>query len=276
MNVFTRRALLALSSATSAFAWTTSRPGAAISTSHGFLGRSVLPSSLKNSVMPRSITGTTPTMLFGNLFGGGAYETKIDYTVLPHPGPELAEFAQQGVAPEASARDPHLRLATFAGGCFWGLELAFQRVPGVEYTAVGYTQGPEQAPTYGQVCSGRTGHTEAVTVYYDPNQATYEQLLDAFFGRVNPLTVNGQGNDFGTQYRTGVYYHSKEQQEIAEARFAKEQEKYGARKIATECKKAQPFWPAEKYHQQYLEKGGRSGSPQSAEKGATETIRCYG
>ena len=140
----------------------------------------------------------------------------------------------------------------------------------------GYTQGPELEPTYDQVCSGGTKHTEAVIVLYDPNECSYETLLDAFFDRVNPLTVNGQGNDFGPQYRTGVYYHSKEQQELAEARFAKEQEKYANRKIASECKQAMPFWPAEKYHQQYLEKGGRFNSPQSAEKGCTDTIRCYG
>jgi peptide-methionine (S)-S-oxide reductase len=220
-------------------------------------------------------------MLLGNLFGGGggggAYGSKIDYTALPHPGPELAEHAQRGTVPVTSERDPNLALATFAGGCFWGLELAFQRVPGVVHTAVGYTQGPEESPTYSQVCSGTTGHTEAVVVYYDPKEASYESLLDTFFDRVNPLTVNGQGNDFGTQYRTGVYYHSEEQRAIAEARFAREQEKYGAKKkIATECKAAAPFWPAEKYHQQYLEKGGRFGTPQNAAKGATDAIRCYG
>jgi peptide-methionine (S)-S-oxide reductase len=216
-------------------------------------------------------------MLLGKLFGGGgAFGAKIDYGDLPHPGPELAEFAQRGAVPVTSQRDPNLAVATFAGGCFWGLELAYQRVPGVLYTAVGYTQGPEESPTYGQVCSGTTGHTEAVSVYYDPNEVSYETLLDTFFCRVNPLTVNGQGNDFGTQYRTGVYYHSEEQRAIAEARFAKEQDKYKGRKIATELKSATPFWPAEKYHQQYLEKGGRFGTPQSAAKGATDTIRCYG
>ena len=124
-------------------------------------------------------------------------------------------------------------------------------------------------------CSA-TGHTEAVVVLYDPNECTYESLLDTFFGRVDPLTVNGQGNDRGSQYRTGVYYHSKEQDIIAKERFELEQGKYAKRKIATECKQALPFWPAEKYHQQYLAKGGRTGSGQSAEKGSTDTIRCYG
>lgn len=130
----------------------------------------------------------------------------------------------------------------------------------------GYTQGPEAEPTYDQVCSGGTGHTEAVCVLYDPSVCKYESLLDTFFNRVNPLTVNGQGNDYGRQYRTGVYYHSEEQATLAKARFASEQIKYGGKKIASECMKALTFWPAEKYHQQYLEKGGRFNSPQSASK----------
>ena len=221
----------------------------------------------------------TSLSLFDKLFGGGGggFSAKIDYTAIPYPVPELAALALEGKAGETISRNGKTyNLATFAGGCFWGLELHYQRIPGVEYTAVGYTQGPETEPTYDQVCAGATRHTEAVIVLYDPNECTYERLLDAFFERVNPLTVNGQGNDFGPQYRTGVYYHSKEQKDLAEARFAKEQEKYSGRKIASECLEAKPFWPAEKYHQQYLEKGGRFNSPQSAEKGCTDTIRCYG
>lgn len=215
------------------------------------------------------------TMFFSSLFGGGATEQKIVYENLDHPGPELAKFAKAGMAPAFSEKDPNLALATFAGGCFWGLELAYQRVPGVVYTAAGYAQGKEEEPTYGQVCSGTTGHTEAVMVYYDPKECKYDDLLDTFFNRVNPTTVNGQGNDFGTQYRTGVYFHSKEQEAAALKRFESEQTKYN-KPIATELKAATPFWPAEKYHQQYLAKGGRSGQPQDASKGATDTIRCYG
>lgn len=217
-------------------------------------------------------------MFFGNLFGGsssGAYGTKIDYTVLNHPGPELGKFAEQGLAPATSTRDPNLKLATFAGGCFWGLELAYQRVPGVVYTATGYAQGLEEYPNYEQVCGGATGHTEAVIVYYDEKECSYEQLLDTFFSRVDPTTVNGQGNDRGKQYRTGVYFHSPEQEQIARSRFEQVAKQY-KRPIASELKAATPFWPAEKYHQQYLEKGGRFGTGQDASKGATDTIRCYG
>jgi peptide-methionine (S)-S-oxide reductase len=212
------------------------------------------------------------SMVFEKLFGGGggANAEKIVYDNLEHPGPELGVAAQAGKVLAVSDRDPNLSLATFAGGCFWGLELAYMRVPGVVYTAVGYAQGPEEYPNYNQVCSGGTGHTEAIMVYYDPAETSYEALLDTFFARVNPTTVNGQGNDRGRQYRTGVYFHSPEQEAAATARFAEEKGNY-KQPIATEMTAAMPFWPAEKYHQQYLEKGG-----QKAEKGATDVIRCYG
>jgi len=214
-------------------------------------------------------------MFFRDLLGGGSYNLKIDYTGLDHPGPELGAAAQEGKVLVTSKKDPKLALATFAGGCFWGLELAYQRVPGVVHTAAGYAQGPEEGPNYEQVCAGNTGHTEAIMVYYNPKECAYEDLLDTFFDRVDPTTANGQGGDRGKQYRTGVYVHSPEQEEIAKARFEKEQEKH-RRPIASELKAASPFWPAEKYHQQYLEKGGRFNSPQSAAKGADDTIRCYG
>ena len=167
-----------------------------------------------------------------------------------------------------------LAYATFAGGCFWGVELAYQRVPGVVKTAVGYTQGPTPAPTYEMVCSGQSGHTEAVLVTYNPQECTYAELLRTFVGRVDMSTVNGQGNDRGTQYRTGIYWHSDEQKVAAEALMAEVEAK--GKVVATEVKKADTFWVAEKYHQQYLEKGGRLGNGQSAKKGCTDPIRCYG
>lgn len=113
-------------------------------------------------------------------------------------------------------------------------------------------------------------------VIYDPEFCSFQTLLDTFFERVDPLTVNGQGSDRGKQYRTGVYYHSQEQEVLARGRFELEQEKYDKQRIATECVAAKPFWPAEEYHQKYLEKGGRLGTPQNAEKGCKEEIRCYG
>lgn len=273
---FSRYALLSAVAvrSVSAFAFTSRSTSTATSS---FLGKRAVSVSGRTPSSPtasRRVAGTT--MFFGNLFSSpGAYDEKINYSVLDHPGPELAKFAELKQVPEYSEKDPHLALATFAGGCFWGLELAYQRVPGVVYTATGYTQGPEDFPTYNQVCAGNTGHTEAIIVYYDPKETSYENLLDTFFDRVDPTTVNGQGNDRGKQYRTGVYFHSKEQEEIARQRFEEEKKKY-SRPIASELKAATPFWPAEKYHQQYLEKGGRFGTPQDASKGATDTIRCYG
>lgn len=164
-----------------------------------------------------------------------------------------------------------MQTATFAAGCFWGVELHFQRVPGVLTTAVGYTQGRVEQPSYRAVCTGSTGHTEAVQLTFDPTAVSYQQLLDAFWARkgFNASQVNGQGNDHGTQYRSGIYYHDDAQRDLAEAAKATLEAK--GRKIAVEVAPAAVFWPAEGYHQQYLEKGG-----QDARKGATSSIRCYG
>lgn len=248
-------------------------------------GRPILPAAAIVVAPPRSSPSMTRTSsttalrggFLQNFFGGGAYESKIDYDDLPHPCPELARFAMGGKVPVTSERDPSLRAATFAGGCFWGLELHYQRLPGVIHTAAGYAQGREEEPTYDQVSAGATGHTEAVLVYYDPAAVSYSGLLDAFFERVDPTTPNGQGNDRGRQYRTGVYFHNKAQAAAARARFEEEAHKYGpSRAIQTELRAAGPFWPAEKYHQRYLERGGRSGARQSAEKNCADEIRCYG
>jgi len=233
---------------------------------------------------PRKPLSSARPMIFDNFFsslglgGGGLYGTGIDYSMLPYPCNELSSAALDGTVLEDLERNgKQLKLASFAGGCFWGLELAYQRVPGVEYTAVGYQQGLEPQPTYEQVCAGATGHTETLFVIYDPRNCSYESLLDTFFDRVDPITVNGQGRDFGRQYRTGVYFHSLKQEQVARDRLIVEQKKIGnRRKIATECIAAMPFWPAEKYHQQYLERGGQFSSPQCAEKGCLDEIRCYG
>ena len=124
----------------------------------------------------RSRSTTLQMNVFSSLFGGGAQQSSINYTTLEFPGNELGQMALEGKVVVNSERFPNLKAATFAGGCFWGLELAYQRVPGVVYTAVGYTQGPELTPKYGQVCSGATGHTEAVLVYYDPKECSYENV----------------------------------------------------------------------------------------------------
>lgn len=175
-------------------------------------------------------------------------------------------------------------IATFAGGCFWGVELAFQRVPGVTETSVGYTQGKDTGPTYEAVCSGSTGHTEAVQVYYDPKECKYENLLGAFFANVDPTTKNRQGMDMGSQYRSGIYYHNVVQKEAAEKAIAEVNKKLQdnlfrrvlGTKVVSELLPASDYYIAESYHQHYLEKGGRFGQPQNATKGATDKIRCYG
>ncbi|KAG8457914.1 hypothetical protein KFE25_011980 [Diacronema lutheri] len=171
-----------------------------------------------------------------------------------------------------------LAIATFAGGCFWGIELAFQRVPGVACTAVGYCQGKVSRPTYNEVCGAATGHTEAVQVVYDPAQVEYSALCAVLMGRLgrSMFMTNQVGNDRGPQYRHGIYTHTAEQAEAARAVLDALQAQVPNSKIRTELEPVQIFWPAEEYHQQYLEKGGRFKSPQSAAKGCTDEIRCYG
>lgn len=166
-------------------------------------------------------------------------------------------------------------VATFAGGCFWGTELHFQRLPGVIATCVGYTQGAEEKPTYDQVCSGKTGHTEGIQLIFDPKQCSYAQLCDTILKTVDPALVNRVGGDYGTQYRHGIYPHSESQLEVAKQAMDALQRKM-SRKIVTELKPATLFWPAEEFHQRYLQKGGRFGRAQNAGKGATEEVRCYG
>jgi peptide-methionine (S)-S-oxide reductase len=147
--------------------------------------------------------------------------------------------------------------ATFAAGCFWGVEAAFRQVPGVTATRVGYTGGTTINPTYGQVCTDRTGHAEAVEVSYDPARVSYDELLRVFWEIHDPTQRNRQGPDVGTQYRSAIFYHDPQQE--AAARASKEQlERSGVhrRPIVTEVVPAQTFYRAEDHHQQYLEKRG--------------------
>ncbi len=144
--------------------------------------------------------------------------------------------------------------ATFAAGCFWGVEAAFRRVEGVGDTSVGYIGGETENPTYAQVCSGQTGHAEAVQVTFDPSRVSYEDLLKLFWECHDPTTLNRQGPDIGTQYRSAIYTHSPAQVEAAleskEALISK------GVQVVTEVVAAGAYWPAEDYHQQYFEKAG--------------------
>jgi peptide-methionine (S)-S-oxide reductase len=149
--------------------------------------------------------------------------------------------------------------ATFGAGCFWGVEATFRRLEGVKDTAVGYAGGTTDNPTYRDVCSGTTHHVEVVQVEFDPAEISYDELLNVFWEEHDPTQVNRQGPDFGEQYRSVIFYHSPEQQQRAEAskKALAESGKY-SKPIATKIEPAPTFWPAEDYHQQYLEKRGQA------------------
>jgi len=147
--------------------------------------------------------------------------------------------------------------ATFGAGCFWGVELTFAQMPGVIETAVGYEGGKLNNPSYQDVCTDRTGHAEVVEVTFNPAKITYEQLLNQFFSLHDPTQLNRQGPDWGTQYRSAVFYHSPEQKAAAEAVIARLTAEHRFTKpIVTQVVPAETFWRAEEYHQKYLEKRG--------------------
>lgn len=191
---------------------------------------------------------------------GASYNAKVELLEV-EDGP-----TETGYVPESTETTFHV--ATFALGCFWGGELEFMRKEGVVGTKVGYTQGEKEDPSYTEVCSGTTGHTEACMVTYDPRATTYRSLVSLAMERLgdNKYLLNQVGNDRGTQYRHGVYYHNDMQKEIAEEVVGS----YGD-DCATEVLPAETFYDAEDYHQQYLLKGG-----QSARKNDSTAIRCYG
>ncbi len=147
--------------------------------------------------------------------------------------------------------------ATFGAGCFWGVEAAFRQLDGVTKTRVGYAGGELDNPTYEDVCSHKTGHAEVVEVSYDPDQVSYDDLLDVFWGKHDPTQLNRQGWDVGDQYRSVIFVHDEEQRAAAE--HSKDNEQAAYRKpIVTQIESAPAFYEAEDYHQQYLEKRGRS------------------
>ena len=147
--------------------------------------------------------------------------------------------------------------ATFAAGCFWGVEATFRQIPGVLSTRVGYTGGNFPKPTYKDVCTDRTGHAEAVEIDYDPAQVSYEQLLNVFWENHDPTQLNRQGPDFGTQYRSAIFFHSPEQERAArESKEKLQNSGQFPRPVVTQIVPAATFYEAEDYHQQYLEKRG--------------------
>ncbi len=159
----------------------------------------------------------------------------------------LPAFAQSPVIKTAKA--------TFAGGCFWCMEAPYDKLPGVISTTSGYIGGQVKNPTYEQVSTGRTGHTEAVQVEYDPSRVSYEKLLDVFWHNIDPTVKNAQFCDHGTQYRSGVFYHNDEQRKLAEAsKAALDKSRPFKEAIVTEITKAGEFYAAEDYHQDYYQK----------------------
>nr|WP_208409633.1 peptide-methionine (S)-S-oxide reductase MsrA [Thermonema lapsum] len=146
----------------------------------------------------------------------------------------------------------NLEIATFGGGCFWCIEAVFQRLKGVEKVVSGYAGGHKENPTYKEVCSGTTGHAEVCQIYYDPQQITYQELLEVFFTAHDPTTLNRQGADVGTQYRSIILYHNEQQKSIAAHFIQKlEESKIFNSPIVTELKPFTTFYPAEDYHQNY-------------------------
>jgi len=147
--------------------------------------------------------------------------------------------------------------ATFAAGCFWGIEDAFAQVKGVESTTVGYTGGAKVDPSYKEVCTGATGHAEAVEIEFEPAQVSYRELLAVFFQSHDPTTLNRQGPDFGTQYRSAIFFHDAEQEAAArDAKASLEKAGIFKRPIVTQIVPAGPFYRAEEYHQKYFAKNG--------------------
>src|ERR1051325_8506448 len=181
----------------------------------------------------------------------------------PHPTarpfPEFSQFlsrtfqlnnASKGSRTTDRREDQTMEKATFAAGCFWGVEAAFQKIKGVVSTSVGYTGGTLKDPTYEQVCGHRTGHAEAVEVVYDPSKVSYQDLLDAFWKIHDPTTLNRQGPDVGSQYRSAIFFHTPEQQTLAKASKEKIQNSQ-RRPIVTEITPVSEFYRAEEYHQKY-------------------------
>jgi peptide-methionine (S)-S-oxide reductase len=156
--------------------------------------------------------------------------------------------------PQSEPRDG-LERATFAAGCFWGVEASFREIEGVVSTSVGYTGGSTLDPTYAQVCSDATGHAEAVDVWFDPALVSYDELLDVFWSIHDPTTPNRQGWDLGSQYRSAIFFHDEDQEKVAIASRDARQVSL-ARPIVTEIAAAPAFYEAEEYHQRYFEKHG--------------------
>ncbi|KAI8922991.1 peptide methionine sulfoxide reductase MsrA [Entophlyctis helioformis] len=193
-------------------------------------------------LMPKSVAPTrlAPPLLLRTFMGNTMTSAAKDQTP-----------AQPLTVAEGAA------IATFGAGCFWGVEKSFRRKyagKGLIDTQVGYCGGHKEGVNYREVCSGQTGHAEAIQLTYDPSKVTYEALVDFFYRMHDPTTVNRQGGDTGTQYRSAIFYHDEAQKKAAVAETAAAQTHFGSTKIVTTIEPVGKFWPAEAYHQEYLDK----------------------
>ena len=182
-------------------------------------------------------------------------ENKVEAQVINAGATKTADAPQENISPENSPMpdDKKLETATFAAGCFWCTEAVFQRLKGVEKVVSGYMGGKLENPTYEQVCSGRTGHAECIQLTFDPSLIGYKQLLEVFWKTHDPTTLNRQGNDIGTQYRSAVFFHSPQQRDLATEYKKKLDDAHVFDKpIVTEITEATKFYPAEGYHQNYF------------------------
>lgn len=169
-----------------------------------------------------------------------------------------------------------MEIATFAGGCFWCTEAVFLDIKGVEKVVSGYIGGVTKNPTYKEICTGTTGHAEAIQITFDPEQVAYEDLLEIFFATHDPTTLNRQGADVGTQYRSEIFYHSLAQKDMAENYIALiEKEKLYEKKVVTKVSTATIFYPAEEYHQNYYNQNAEQGYCQMVIAPKLEKLRKY-